>query len=239
MVRMVKANNGKQAKIRSQPFFPLNRLSSGMPSCRYWSNCIFTSSGVALCFLTIALPSSYKLLRAPCSDSAKEEFERHRRASMTPSGSLRNWDFESTQIEYLAIGKRRWLISWKRIEHQNGSQFMTRRIHPTKITSAAIIEMEIFARQTHSSCYIVQRDNEDNPQDEYLKQNVEASTNISDIKTMKARVPTLGIFPFNRWSVKGRSLTRMILQRPIMRSSPILLPSSCWAERVTSSQNAT
>jgi len=100
-------------EIRNEPFFPLNLFSSGMPSCRYWSNCTSTSSGVALCFLTIAFASSYRLLRAPCSDNAKEEFERHRRASRTPNGSLRNWDFESTQIEYRAMGKRRWLISWR------------------------------------------------------------------------------------------------------------------------------
>ena len=97
---------------RDAPFFPLNFFSSGMPSFRYWSNCTLTSSGVALCFLTIAFASSYRLLRAPCSDNAREEFERHRRASRTPNGSLRNWDFESTQIEYRAMGKRRWLISW-------------------------------------------------------------------------------------------------------------------------------
>lgn len=101
-------------EIRNTPFFPLNLFSSGMPSCRYWSNCTLTSSGVALCFLTIAFASSYRLLRAPCSDNAKEEFERQRRASRTPNGSLRNWDFESTQIEYRAMGKRRWLISWWR-----------------------------------------------------------------------------------------------------------------------------
>ncbi|RDY04714.1 hypothetical protein CR513_11536, partial [Mucuna pruriens] len=54
------------------------------------------------CIDSVALQLPLILPRAPCSDMASIEFVRQRSASNTPSGSLRNWDLESTQIEYFA-----------------------------------------------------------------------------------------------------------------------------------------
>ena len=96
-------------RLTNWPFSPCNLFVSGIPSWRYWVNCTSTSSGVALCFWIIAFPSSYMLLRAPCSEIANVEFVLQRRASSTPIGSLRNWYLESTHMEYLASGKSRWV----------------------------------------------------------------------------------------------------------------------------------